>query len=267
MIVTQACPQCGKEFSYSNWDGRTRTYCSRACQKAAKRVVAHCPECGKEFWHHATWPRIYCSRKCSAANNAKTNLGIVELPPQFCEQCGVEITKDKRTGRRFCSPKCFGEWFTKHVVGENHPNHKDGVTRICKHCGNEFEVKPYAPAAGEGVFCNRACKAAWQQLHPPKHRPEPMYGPNNPRWKGGTLPYYGPNWRPQRRNARRRDNYTCQRCGKTESEIGKQLDVHHIVPFREFGVERYKEANALSNLISLCYRCHTWVENHGLGDS
>jgi len=38
--------------------------------------------------------------------------------------------------------------------------------------------------------------------------------------------------------------------------IADNLDVHHIVPFREFGLENYKKANRLENLISLCHSCH-----------
>ncbi len=86
-------------------------------------------------------------------------------------------------------------------------------------------------------------------------------GENNFNWRGGYAPYYGPNWLQQRRNARRRDNYTCQRCGKSEKQNGKQLDVHHIKAFRLFGVTRYRKANQLDNLISLCAACHKVVEH------
>jgi len=86
-------------------------------------------------------------------------------------------------------------------------------------------------------------------------------GENSPVWKGGQLYYYGPNWRQQRRNARYRDKYTCQHCGLTEVQLGKQLDVHHIVPFRKFGPKKYRQANRLRNLISLCPACHLTDEH------
>ena len=31
-------------------------------------------------------------------------------------------------------------------------------------------------------------------------------------------------------------DYTCQDCGITEEEYGKELSVHHIIPFRNFMV-------------------------------
>jgi len=43
-----------------------------------------------------------------------------------------------------------------------------------------------------------------------------------------------------------RDNYTCQEC---------RLEVHHIVP------KRLKGANIISNLITLCDKCHDKTEN------
>ncbi|MBN1886456.1 MAG: DEAD/DEAH box helicase [Thermoflexales bacterium] len=75
---------------------------------------------------------------------------------------------------------------------------------------------------------------------------------------------YGPNWEAQRRAARRRDGYRCRQCGAPE-KAGRQHDVHHIQPFRQFGYlrgknERYLQANALENLVSLCPACHHRAE-------
>ncbi|MCZ7542287.1 MAG: DUF1998 domain-containing protein [Anaerolineae bacterium] len=77
---------------------------------------------------------------------------------------------------------------------------------------------------------------------------------------------YGPNWPQQRDAARARDGYRCQRCGLSEAEAGRQHDVHHLRPFREFGYVRdvnahYKEANRLDNLTTLCRSCHRAVED------
>ncbi|HBY96864.1 MAG TPA: hypothetical protein DEP84_23440, partial [Chloroflexi bacterium] len=72
---------------------------------------------------------------------------------------------------------------------------------------------------------------------------------------------YGPNWPQQRLRARGRDHFRCQVCGTSEEVLGRELDVHHIRPFREFGYkpgenEAYCQANALDNLVSLCPSCH-----------
>jgi len=79
-------------------------------------------------------------------------------------------------------------------------------------------------------------------------------GPNNPNWKGGSRAYRGPGYDRQRPKVLKRDNYTCQRCGITQEAIDKELDVHHKVPYKLGGT------NELSNLISLCRRCHNILE-------
>ncbi|TFJ93693.1 HNH endonuclease [Lentibacillus salicampi] len=60
----------------------------------------------------------------------------------------------------------------------------------------------------------------------------------------------------ERRKAELRDEFTCQDCGLTEKKYGKELPIHHIIPFREFNGD-WERANALSHLIRLCeYPCH-----------
>ncbi len=81
-------------------------------------------------------------------------------------------------------------------------------------------------------------------------------GENSGTWNGGDISYYGPNWLSQRRLARERDQFNCQSCGITEEQYGKELSVHHIIPFRNFKGD-WEKANELVNLICLCeYPCH-----------
>jgi len=80
---------------------------------------------------------------------------------------------------------------------------------------------------------------------------------------------HGPNWAVQRQRARERDHYTCQVCGATEASLGREHDVHHVRPFREFsyiaGVnDNYLQANELSNLVTLCRSCHSKVNGDRL---
>ena len=67
---------------------------------------------------------------------------------------------------------------------------------------------------------------------------------------------YGANWQSQRNKARARDGYRCQMCGRAEQ--GRQHDVHHKMPFRQF--DSYAQANQLDNLITLCRPCHRRAE-------
>ncbi len=67
---------------------------------------------------------------------------------------------------------------------------------------------------------------------------------------------YGPNWLAQRDRARARDGYRCQACGVLED--GRSHHIHHKIPFRAFA--SYRQANKLSNLVTLCPRCHHRAE-------
>lgn len=93
-------------------------------------------------------------------------------------------------------------------------------------------------------------------------KPGGQPGEENSNWRGGYEPYYGRNWHEQRRAARRRDGYECVACRMTESDhvskYGWGLEVHHIVPVREFEVP--EDANTLDNLITLCRPHHRKYE-------
>ncbi len=75
---------------------------------------------------------------------------------------------------------------------------------------------------------------------------------------------YGPSWNKARDAARARDGFRCRSCGAPE-RAGRQHDVHHLRPFREFGYARGmndndKIANILDNLVTLCPACHHRAE-------
>lgn len=86
-------------------------------------------------------------------------------------------------------------------------------------------------------------------------------GEAHPNWRGGTSQacWRGKGWTIARKLARERDNNTCQTCGMTALEQGKNMDVHHRISY--FAFASAEEANAVTNLICLCRRCHRKVEN------
>lgn len=79
-------------------------------------------------------------------------------------------------------------------------------------------------------------------------------GPKNPNWVGGNRCYRGPGYNRQRSIAMSRDNYQCQECGIKQNDIDRQLDVHHIIPFKDGGTNR------LDNLVTVCRSCHNKIE-------
>ncbi|MFZ5857373.1 MAG: DEAD/DEAH box helicase [Chloroflexota bacterium] len=84
---------------------------------------------------------------------------------------------------------------------------------------------------------------------------------------------YGPDWPKIRERVRARDGFRCQICGLPEN--GRQHDVHHKIPFRNFarspkspdlgaksGDFALREAHRLDNLITLCPSCHRKAEQN-----
>jgi hypothetical protein len=60
---------------------------------------------------------------------------------------------------------------------------------------------------------------------------------------------YPENWAELREQVFKRDKYQCQNCGAT----GVRVNCHHIVPLNKGGT------NQLSNLITLCEKCHAKI--------
>jgi 5-methylcytosine-specific restriction endonuclease McrA len=84
-------------------------------------------------------------------------------------------------------------------------------------------------------------------------------GEGHPNWKGGGNEAYGPGWRRAKLTTLERDDFTCLICGVTKDEIGRNPDVHHIVPVRSFldaPIAEKTDAHASRNLVTLCVACH-----------
>jgi 5-methylcytosine-specific restriction endonuclease McrA len=121
------------------------------------------------------------------------------------------------------------------------------VGRRCAHCRQSVQVPDWYAEAVELHYCGDVCRQAWIAEQPDL---QPKVGtPSHRR---------GANWAEQSNRARERDGFACRVCGQNEEEIGRQLDVHHKIPYRNF--KSNVEANRLENLIALCPSCHAKKE-------
>lgn len=88
-----------------------------------------------------------------------------------------------------------------------------------------------------------------------KGRTPSIEGEKNPMWRGGiSFELYSPEFNEKlKEKIRRRDEYICQRCGKTQeqelNELNKKLAIHHI--------DHDKQNCNPSNLITLCASCNS----------
>ena len=62
------------------------------------------------------------------------------------------------------------------------------------------------------------------------------------------------NWLRKRKRVFKRDRYQCQMCKSFYGEDGLMLTPHHLLPRAKGGKDK------LTNLITLCWRCHNTAE-------
>jgi len=60
---------------------------------------------------------------------------------------------------------------------------------------------------------------------------------------------------------RKRDNHTCQICGKKWKRGDIRLDVHHIDCDRG-KTRKYDKVSEMGNMITLCHKCHLNLPEH-----
>lgn len=223
-METQICPVCNKEFT-PDPRKKSQTYCSRECWRVSllKQVDRTCEVCGKPFSvQQARSDARFCSWECYGAKVQKE-----------CEYCGQVyfIKRGHARKRKTCSRKCAGllRAQEKRMPNQGKSRSPETRRRVAEGLRRYYAGDPTKHwNFRNGPFAQkRGIYSAWQQ---------------------------------RRKEARERDSYQCRACDKSEGQLGKQLSVHHIKPFRFFA--SWEEANALDNLICLCQSCHMKAE-HG----
>lgn len=170
---------------------------------------------------------------------------VVELE---CKECGETFeeyesqleNEHRNSERNFCSRDCYTKW-QKHA---RRLDPEDGKKNqyTCMQCGEEYWAWPsqkegHPGNTGDRNYCSWDCLQEWREEN-----------------TEGNV-YYGPNWEETVEEIHERDE-VCQVCGEDGSDA--ILDVHHIVPIREF--ESYEEANDDENLVLLCREHHKQIE-------
>ena len=70
---------------------------------------------------------------------------------------------------------------------------------------------------------------------------------------------YPGGWQKLSKQTKKRDNWTCQKCGSKGAKYGDiELHAHHIVPKSKDGADK------LCNLITLCKKCHENQHGHSI---
>ena len=196
-----------------------------------------CEHCGKKFKDYEAnrkiYKRTFCSRKCYSKWTSwamKNGIRHSHLPKN--REVSQETKKKLSNSLK--------EYYKNNKHWRAGKKLKERIKIKCKECGKDFEVLPYIAKRGR-KFCSKKCANT--------NKGKKFNGKNHPFWKGGRKDYRGSNWHTKRKIALKRDDYTCQKCGKK-----KDLVVHHIVAYEDNG------SNELENLLTLCRSCHSKTE-------
>jgi uncharacterized protein YlaI len=217
------CPVCGKETKYLNLRKGYCKFCSYKCANSKENN----PSYGKH-------PSEETKRKISDAEKGK----------HLTEETKKKISIANK-GKR-CSEETKKKMSNAQKGGKNH--------NYGKHLSEETKKKMSEAKKGE----NHPFYGKHHTEETKKKISEANKGENHPNYKGGislkefkdTHGLEPDEWKKLAQEIRKRDNFTCQLCGKKGA-----TDVHHIIP------RRIKIDNNPDNLITLCRSCHSKVEH------
>jgi len=161
----------------------------------------------------------------------------------FCKQCGNEISEDGT--HHFCSKECAYEYGKKMTIqrnknSENFKGYSEGLVKgVCDICKNEFNKNNKVHK-----YCSKECvkiaaEKRWDLIN------RGIYNKNSKSY----------NYYKLRFEVFKRNNFTCQYCGRNVKDDGVKLHCDHIIPKNKGG------ENTDSNLITSCEEC-----NLGKGD-
>lgn len=211
-----------------------------------------CDDCGRSFYSEWGTDKKYCEG-CFSFEGEKNPQYKGAKEKSKCVSCGEEIVyyPSSKDGK-YCS-RCQEDrpWATDDVCSDfrtYNPFSESSVRVECDSCGSEIVRAP--SMVGENNFCSTECMG--------EYRSNNWIGENHPNWEEDYPNKYTRGWWRVKNEALERDNHECQNCSKTKEEIGKEPDVHHITPVKEF--DSPEDAHVLENLICLCRQCHAVEE-------
>lgn len=186
-----------------------------------------CIVCGKLFNACSHGPRKYCSITCRNSITGRVK--------RICPTCGNEFITLKNNVENgkgiYCSRKCYNTLQYPHI------------TTTCLQCGKEFSTVSSRIDNGADKYCSRECASLANSRE------------NCHLWKGGIsfdkyCELFNNNFK---RRVRAYFNHTCVVCGKTSTDNGSNLCVHHV----HYDKNSCCGEDNPRQFVVLCRKCHS----------
>ena len=157
--------------------------------------------------------------------------------------------KKKEYWKEYNRSNALYETYKDRLIGVDYKSDEEGYLLVrCKYCNkwfhpNNLSVRNYI-RAGDGtsnLYCSEGCKKSC-----------PTYG--MVKYEKGFRQNTSREVQPElRKLVLERDNWTCQKCGKSKDEdINLILHCHHIDPVKNNPIE----SADMDNCVTLCKECH-----------
>lgn len=264
--MQKICKLCGKTKDLSEFYKKINSYeniCKKCkYEKNKKNHKLICKLCGKEFYSSKK-EQQFCSKKCRGEH--QKHKAITK-----CESCGKEIRLTNyqiiRSKHHYCSNECRAIGVRMYQSNENNPNYKNATIEVkCSNCNKNFKILKCTTTNSDrsqkqNFYCSQKCKYEHQKKTL-KGKSNPNYG-NGYKIQGKLNPNYNftktyeerikqrlyTDYYTWRNNVFKRDDYTCQCCGKR----GGDLISHHLEGYNWCK----KRRTDLDNGVTLCENCH-----------
>jgi len=186
------------------------------------------------FCHNPFSPRHnnqkFCSHECSAKINKKEHT-------RNCVQCNEPFTSVTMK-TRFCSHKCYGESLIKEKVKKVLKiKTQKKCLKVCEHCSTGFYV--ILSRINRARFCSKNCHGKYYNGEKSCHYKTDRTKLAKHQIRNDAA------YQDWRKQIIKRDGYKCR---MTNSDCNGDLQIHHILPWRDYENLRYE----VNNGICLC---------------
>jgi hypothetical protein len=268
MIVEFNCATCEKHVrAYARPSRKAPKYCSKACggqDRSKPAAVFACRSCGKQVSKHIAGKRSdtaqFCTLSCWKAFQRQNKPVDRDWLHQKYIVEGLDCPSIATLLE--CDPKTV--WKYLHDCGiPTRPRGSNDKVYFKKGQSNGFNGSMLSEESRQKIAAAHKRNGHVPYLKDGKPWMLGRRGAEVASWKGGVTPqrnacYSTPEWKAAVKAVWRRDNATCQRCGKHHNTAANRgtFDIHHII-----GFEVVELRCAVGNLVLLCESCHYWVHS------